>query len=71
MFHLLLGGSDWGPFDFTDHWRSLWQQMSGGIAFQRQIDERIGGLLRQFVLKRNCILETGDGERYDAQEFEE
>jgi hypothetical protein len=71
MFHLLLGACDWGPWDFNDHWGPLWKQMSGGIASKKQIDERIGGLLWHFIMKKDCVFESGDGTRYSKGAFEE
>jgi hypothetical protein len=71
MFHLLLRACDWGPWDFDNHWKPLWKQMSGGIAFTRRIDERIGGLLCYFVMKKHCVLEVNDGTQYWRGLFEE
>jgi hypothetical protein len=71
MFHLLLGACDWGSWDFNDHWKPRWKQMSGGTAFTKQIDERLGGLLSYFVMKKDCVLEVCDGTRYCKGAFEE
>jgi hypothetical protein len=71
LFHILLGGCDWGVWDLKDHWSPLWKRMSGGVAFPREIDERIGGLLCHLVIRRNCTLELGNGARYNASDFAE
>lgn len=71
MFHLLLADSDWGLWDFNDHLKPLWKQMSGGTAFQKQIDQRLGGFLWNCVMKRGCAVEVSDGRLYCAGMFEE
>jgi hypothetical protein len=73
MFHALLGGCDWGEVDFDDKWAPRWNEISGGKAFIRQIDGRIGGLLRHFVFKKNCVLDINCGSvhgRFTAEDFE-
>jgi hypothetical protein len=70
-FHILLGGCDWNQFEFNGHWKPLWREISGGGAYERKIDPRIGGLIRHILFNTNCILETNDGKRYRADDFEE
>jgi hypothetical protein len=38
-----------------------WRETSGGWAFQRELDERIGGLLGYLVMLRGCSLELNCG----------
>jgi len=69
QFHILLRGCD--SLDLDNYFFNLWKEMSGGIAFRRQMDERIRGLLWHLVIKRNCFLELDNGDRYSGEEFEE
>jgi hypothetical protein len=74
MFHVLLGGCAWSEDDFSEHWGPRWHEISGGKAFMRQIDERVGGLLRFFVFEKHCVLEIDCGivrRRFTAEDFEE
>lgn len=70
LFHILLGGCGWRPWDFNDYWKPLWKQMSGGTAFTRRLDERIAGLVWYFVMTKGCVLETDSGERFCKTMFE-
>jgi hypothetical protein len=74
MFHVLLGGCNWNEFELTDWWKPRWKELSGGTAFPRQIDKRVGGLLRYFVFKVGCVLEVDCGNlqrRFTASDFED
>jgi hypothetical protein len=74
MFHVLLGGCDLGEYDLNGEWSPRWNELSGGKAFMREIDERIGGLLRYFVFKKYCPLEVACGTvqgRFIAEQFED
>jgi hypothetical protein len=71
LFHLLLRGCDWGSWDFEDHWKPLWKQISGGTAFARQLDERVGGLICYFVKKKFCTLELPNGTQLSREDFDE
>lgn len=74
MFHVLLGGCDWDEYRLRDWWGPRWSELSGGKAFMREIDERVGGLLRHFVFKARCVLEVDCGRvqgRFIAEHFED
>jgi hypothetical protein len=72
MFHLLLANCDWGPSDFENDWKLLWNEMTGGTAYRKEIDERLGGFIWNSVVKRDCVLEVNhDGAHYWKQLFEE
>ena len=50
----------------------LWKDLSGGWAFTRQLDERIGGLIGYFVMREGCLLELNCGafrEQRSASDF--
>ena len=70
MFHMLLRGCDWDPGDFGHCRARRWHEISGGKAFEKELDERIGGLLWHFVAKKGLLLEL-DGERYSKQDFDD
>ena len=74
MFHVLLGGCDLGEYELNGRWGPRWNELSGGKAFMREMDERIGGLLRYFVFKKYCPLEVDCGSvqgRFAQEDFED
>jgi hypothetical protein len=74
LFHVLLGGCDLDEYNLAGHWGPRWKEISGGKAFMRKMDERIGGLLRYFVFKANRVLDVDCGRvrgRFTAEDFEE
>jgi len=71
MFHLLLAGCDWEEWDFDNYWKPLWNEMTGGTAYRKQIDGRLGGFLWNSVMKRDCELEVSSGRTYCGGMFEE
>jgi len=74
MFHVLLGGCDLGEYELNGRWGPRWNELSGGKAFMRTMDERVGGLLRHFVFKARCVMEVDCGtvqSRFTADDFED
>ena len=74
MFHVLLGGCELNEYDLESEWGPRWNELSGGKAFMREINERVGGLLRYFVFKERCVMEVDCGEvqdRFMAENFED
>lgn len=70
LFHILFRGCDWDEGDFDNWWARRWNEISGGKAFKRKLDERIAGLIRYFVAEKNLLLEL-DGDRYRKEDFDE
>jgi hypothetical protein len=70
LFHILLRGCDWEEGDFGNWWARRWNEISGGKAFDKKLDERIRGLIRYFVAEKGLLLEL-DGERYRKEDFDE
>lgn len=70
-YYILLGGCRSSGINDRD-WHQRWREMSGGYAYERELDERIGGLLHFFVMRLGCPIEIGEVESsriYDASEF--
>ena len=74
MFHVLLGGCDLDEYELNGWWGPRWKELSGGKAFMREINERVGGLLGYFVFKARCVIEVDCGRvqgRFLAEHFED
>jgi len=58
-FHVLVA-----RYGQREHAQELlrWRELSGGWAFTRELDERIGGLLGYLVMRAGCTLELSCGE---------
>jgi hypothetical protein len=68
-FHVLIARCGDGEYRGLLH---HWQHLSGGWAFTRQLDERIGGLIGYLVMREGCLLELNCGafrEQRSASDF--
>lgn len=58
LFHVLLDGI---PEHMQRFWRYRWWELTSGAAWDRQLDNRIEGLIRYFFYKKNCSVEFDVG----------
>jgi len=56
-YHVLFGGCSTAGLTDRD-WLKRWKEMSGGSAYERNLDDRIGGLLTHLVMKQENNIEV-------------
>jgi hypothetical protein len=67
-YHVLL--ANWNGFE--DAWMRRWKEISGGWAFERQLDDRIGRFIGHMVMRAGCSLTVKRGRlsrHYTQEDF--